>query len=59
MRDSIGSLIAFVLTIFSGVGWFYGLYHSAKTQQWFLFTLDFVCPPIGVVHGWGAIAGLW
>jgi hypothetical protein len=25
-----------------------------KHQQWFMFTTDFVLPPVGVVHGWGA-----
>lgn len=57
--DATGMAIALALTTLSTPGWFYGLYYSTKHQLWFMFTLDFVLPPVGVVHGWGAILGFW
>jgi hypothetical protein len=57
--DTFGMLAALVVTLVSAPGWFYDLYYSASHQKWFMFTVDFVLPPIGVVHGWGAIIGVW
>jgi len=58
-EDAIGMVGALVITAVSVPGWFYGLYYSASNQSWFMFTLDFVAPPVGVVHGWGAVLGFW
>jgi hypothetical protein len=57
--EAIGMIIALAITAFSTPGWFYGLYYSIKHQLAFMFTIDFVFPPIGVVDGWGAILGFW
>jgi hypothetical protein len=59
MRGERWGLLAIPLTLLGGVGWVSGLYAAAKTQSWFLFTIDFVIPPIGFVHGWGFLLGFW
>jgi hypothetical protein len=57
--ERFGMVAALALTLFSAPGWFYGLFYSASHRNWWMFTLDYVVPPIGVIHGWGAIVGLW
>jgi len=59
VQEATLSFTAFTVYIFGVVGWFYGLYYSVKTQQAFMFTLDFVVPPVGAIHGWGALLGFW
>ena len=57
--EATGMIIALAITALSAPGWFYGLYYPIKHQHAFMLTVDFVFPPIGVVHGWGAILGIW
>ena len=48
-----------VLPLASVAGWSYGLYYSLNHRNWLMVIIDFVLPPVGIVHGWGAIFGFW
>jgi hypothetical protein len=56
-----GSVMALYIA-FSGfciVGWVYGIFTAAKAGKFWLFVIDLLIIPVGIVHGWGAILGFW
>jgi len=50
-----GYLVELALISMSVAGWFYGLVTSVRRRNWFMVTLEFFVPPIGIIHGWGAL----
>lgn len=53
------ALVAIPVALVGIVGWLAGLYAASKAQHWLLFSIDFAVPPVGVIHGWGFLFGVW
>ena len=48
-------VVAVPLSTLMMIGWLYGLYKAFPYPL--LFAFDLFMPPIGMIHGWGAIFG--
>jgi hypothetical protein len=57
--QDLSGLVIIPITILVLLGWLSGLYAASRDEQWILFLIDFMVPPVGVMHGWGFIFGLW